>query len=91
MVDRERQKVTIDGYEPRRDEDLAFLSNIVAPDYFRTLHIGLVAGREFEDRDDAAAMPVAIVNETLARRFWGGGQEADRQARSRWRRATGAP
>ena len=55
---------------PRRDEDLTFLSNIVAPDYFRTLNIRLIAGREFESRDDAAAMPVAIVNETLARRYW---------------------
>ena len=32
-----------------RDEDLTFLSNIVAPDYFRTLNIGLIAGREFEE------------------------------------------
>ena len=51
-------------------EDLAFLSNVVGPDYFRTLRIGLLAGREFETRDDGPAPPVAIVNETLARRFW---------------------
>ena len=70
------RKVTIDGYAPQRGEDLTFLSNIVAPDYFRTLSIGLVAGREFEGRDDMAAMPVVIVNETLARRFWGGPAEA---------------
>jgi predicted permease len=76
MVDSAAQKVTIDGYIPRREEDLAFLSNVVAPDYFRTLNVGLVAGREFESRDDAAAMPVAIVNETMARRYWGGGREA---------------
>jgi predicted permease len=76
MVDSTAQKVTIDGYIPRRDEDLAFLSNVVAPDYFRTLNIGLLAGREFESRDDAAAMPVAIVNETMARRYWGGRGEA---------------
>ena len=71
LVDADSQPVAIDGYEPRRDEDLAFLSNTVAPDYFRTLKIGLVAGREFESRDDAAAAQVAIVNETMARRFWG--------------------
>ena len=78
---------------PRRDEDLTFLSNIVAPDYFRTLSIRLVAGREFESRDDAAAMPVAIVNETLARRFWGGGAEAVgkrvRVASDEWRTVIG--
>ena len=93
LVDSGTQKVTIDGYAPRPDEDLAFLSNVVAPDYFRTLHVGVVAGREFEDRDDAAAMPVAIVNETLARRFWGSGQEAVgkrvRVASGEWRTVIG--
>jgi predicted permease len=76
LVDSGAQKVTIDGYDPRRDEDVTFLSNVVAPDYFRTLHIGLIAGREFENRDDGSAMPVVIVNETLARRFWSSGPEA---------------
>jgi predicted permease len=76
LVDSGAQEVTIDGYASRADEDLTFLSNVVAPDYFRTLHVGVVAGREFEDRDDAAAMPVVIVNETLAKRFWGSGREA---------------
>ena len=71
LVDSDSQAVSIEGYEPRRDEDLAFLSNAVGPEYFRTLKIGLVAGREFESRDDAAARQVAIVNETWARRFWG--------------------
>lgn len=71
FVDAGRQQVTIDGYEPRPDEDLVFVSNTVAPEYFRTLKIGLVAGREFEDRDDVTTAQVAIVNETMARRFWG--------------------
>jgi putative ABC transport system permease protein len=70
LVDSGSQLVSIDGYEPRREEDLMFLSNTVAPDYFRTLKIGLVSGREFESHDDAAAAQVVIVNETMARRFW---------------------
>ena len=65
----------------------------MAPDYFRTLYIGLLAGREFESRDDAAAMPVAIVNETLARRFWGGGRrpigQRVRVASGDWRTVIG--
>ena len=65
------QRVTIDGYALRRGEDLAFLSNTVGPDYFRTLRIPIVAGREFAGDDDENAAPVAIVNTTLARRFWG--------------------
>jgi predicted permease len=64
------QAVTIEGYEPRRNEDLTFLANTISSDYFRTLRIGLVAGREFEDDDDETAAPVVIVNDTLAQRFW---------------------
>jgi predicted permease len=65
------QRVALDGYTPRPDEDLSFLSNTVGPEYFRTLRIPILAGREFEDRDDAHAAPVIIVNRTLAERFWG--------------------
>ena len=40
MVDGPGQPVAVEGYEPRQDEDLSFLFNVVAPDYFRTLRIG---------------------------------------------------
>ncbi|MGH9200320.1 MAG: FtsX-like permease family protein [Vicinamibacterales bacterium] len=46
------------------------MSNIVTPGYFRTLRITLIAGRDFERRDDPDSRRVAIVNETLARRMW---------------------
>src|SRR5262249_10746806 len=72
VLETRSRRVAIEGYEPRRDEDLAFLSNTVGPDYFRTLRISVVAGRPFEDRDDEAAAPVAMVNNTLAQRFWRG-------------------
>ncbi len=47
-------------------------TNAVAPGHFRTLRIPMLAGRDFSDRDDAAAPRVAVVNETLARTFWPG-------------------
>jgi len=68
--------ISVDGYEARRDEDLSFLSNIIGPDYFRTLRIGLRSGRAFEERDDEKAAPVVIVNDTFAERFWGGAENA---------------
>ena len=40
------------------------------PNYFRTMAIPVLEGREFSDQDDGAAPQVAIINETLARRFW---------------------
>ena len=45
--------------------------NFVGPNYFLTLGIPLLAGREISWRDDAAAVPVAVINESLARRFFG--------------------
>lgn len=41
--------------------------------YFETLRIPLVMGRDFTRNDNAGAPPVAIVNETLARRLWPAG------------------
>ncbi len=76
LLDTRIQRVSIEGYEPRKGEDLAFMSNAVGSDYFRTLRIGLTAGREFEDRDDETGAPVAVVNATLAQRFWGGASNA---------------
>jgi predicted permease len=64
------QRVAIGGYDGRRGEDMFFLTNNVASDYFRTLRINMLAGRGFENQDDEMTAPVAVVNETLARRFW---------------------
>jgi predicted permease len=76
LLDTRIQRVSIEGYEPRKGEDLAFMSNAVGPDYFRTLRINVTAGREFEDGDDETGAPVAVVNATLAQRFWGGASNA---------------
>jgi macrolide transport system ATP-binding/permease protein len=56
----------------------------VAPDYFRTLKMALLRGRDFTSSDvSAASAPVAIVNETLARRFWPNGDALGKRIRSR--------
>lgn len=43
---------------------------IVAPNYFATMGIPLVAGRGFTDRDDKRSPEVAIINEAAARKFF---------------------
>lgn len=45
-------------------------ANIVGPAYFSTFGIPLVRGRDFTSGDNSSAPSVAIVNETLARRYW---------------------
>jgi putative ABC transport system permease protein len=49
------------------------------PGYFKAMGVPLVDGRDFTDADAAASPPVAIVNETLARRFWPGRQAVGHQ------------
>jgi predicted permease len=53
----------------------------VADGHFSTLRIGMLAGRDFTKADDASSLPVAIVNETLARTFWPGESPIGRRLR----------
>ena len=46
--------------------------NVVSSDYFRTLGIAVLEGREFTSEDHAESAPVAVVNRTLAERLWPG-------------------
>jgi predicted permease len=56
---------------PRVADGGPYLSG-VSPDYFRTAGTRIIAGRAFTDDDGAAAPPVAVVNQTMARLFWPG-------------------
>ncbi|MGH9813574.1 MAG: ABC transporter permease, partial [Candidatus Acidiferrales bacterium] len=44
---------------------------IVSPSYFRALRVALLQGRDFNVSDGAAGLPVVIVSESLARKYWG--------------------
>ena len=44
--------------------------NFVTPGYFRIMGIPLLQGRDFDQRDTGTAMPVGIINDTLARQFF---------------------
>jgi len=62
--------IAIDGYTAPGGEKFAdTATNQVAPGYFKTMQIPLLRGREFTDHDDKNSALVAIVNETLARRY----------------------
>jgi putative ABC transport system permease protein len=51
----------------------------IGPDYFHTMQIPLLAGREFTDRDTSEAPPVAIINQTMARRYFPGEEPLGKQ------------
>jgi predicted permease len=62
--------VRLEGSAAGPEEEIGFDTNAVGPGYFETLRIPILAGRPFGPQDRAGAPRVAIVNETLARRYW---------------------
>jgi predicted permease len=61
--------VAVEGFESGPDIDDNSRFNEIAPGYFRTLGISLLAGRDFTRSDALNAPKVAIVNETFAKKF----------------------
>jgi predicted permease len=64
--------VGVPGYDRKPNEDMGAQYTIVSPRYFAALGIPLLAGRDFTEQDDATHPRVAIINETMAKRFWPG-------------------
>ena len=54
---------------------------LVSPGYFGAMRIPIISGREFSTLDREDSEPVAIISETLARRFWPGGSALGRRVR----------
>jgi putative ABC transport system permease protein len=63
--------IRIDG-RPAGASDSGTTANYyrVTPQYFRTMEIPLIRGRFFTEQDTATSLPVAIINETMAKRFF---------------------
>jgi macrolide transport system ATP-binding/permease protein len=83
--------IAVDGYEPPPNEQPTAEYNEVSPDYFATLAIPLISGREFTRADNENAARVAIVNQTMIARYWRGqnpiGQRL--QVKSNWVQVVG--
>ncbi|HVG18500.1 MAG TPA: ABC transporter permease, partial [Blastocatellia bacterium] len=68
---RPRIEFNIAGRPPLSPTDTPSAQYLIAsPDYFRTMNIPILKGRDFSERDTAQAQHVVIINETLANRFW---------------------
>jgi predicted permease len=65
-----RQGVTVEGRDPVPDSPTRAHPRIVTPNYFKATGITVMAGRSFSPADGPGSPPVAIVNETMARRYW---------------------
>jgi macrolide transport system ATP-binding/permease protein len=78
--------IAVDGYEAPPGEQPTVDYNEVGPAYFAAMGIPLVSGREFTRADDETALPVAIVNQSMADLYWRGQDPVGRrlQVKGRW-------
>ena len=68
-TDHRYTEVSVPGQDPPADGDQFAFLNAVSPDWFSMFGMPLLTGRGFDDRDQANAELVAIVNEAFARKF----------------------
>jgi macrolide transport system ATP-binding/permease protein len=83
--------IAVDGYQAPPDEQPTADYDEVGPDYFATMGIPLISGREFTLRDDENAPLVAVVNEPMAAQFWRGVDPVGSrvQVKGRWMQVVG--
>jgi predicted permease len=83
--------IALDGYETQLNEQPAVDYNEVSPEYFSTLGIPLISGREFTRADDENAPRVAVVNQTMVARYWRGQKSIGRrmQVKGTWVQVVG--
>ena len=74
--------IRIDGYEPGPDEFMSVRYTMVTPGYFEAMGIPILAGRPFEELDDADGTRVMIVNQQFVDRYWNGEDAIGRIVRS---------
>jgi putative ABC transport system permease protein len=63
--------VTVDGPNAPTGDDALVFMNYVTPGYLATMRSPLLAGRNFDEHDTSASPHITIINETMARRFFG--------------------
>jgi predicted permease len=63
--------VSVEGHQAKEGEDMNPDVDSIGPSYFATMGQPLVAGRDFTERDVVGAPKVAVVNEAMAKYFFG--------------------
>ena len=75
------QDLQIDGYTAKSRDDTNVYLNRVSDRFFETLGTGLLAGRDFNSHDTLQSPQVAIVNQTMAKKFFAGQNSIGRRYR----------
>jgi predicted permease len=66
-----RQPFEVPGYPMNPDAPERVLANTVGPEYFETMGVEIVVGRGITSQDTPESVPVAVVNQAFARRYFG--------------------
>jgi predicted permease len=69
--DNEQSNISLASHGIKPDDDIHAEWSAVTPTYFTTMNIPLVAGRVFTEQDENGKSKVAIINEWLARKYFG--------------------
>ncbi len=64
------REFSIPGYVPGKGEEMGVITDVAGPDFFHVMGIGLRQGREFDTHDDASGAAVAVINDSMAHRYW---------------------
>ena len=62
--------VAVEGYTPKAGEEVDTSMDHVGPDYFSTVGIPILMGRQIEAQDSGNGLRAAVVNETFAKMFF---------------------
>ena len=68
--------IVVEGYTPREGERMSCDVTYVSSDYFKSLEIPFLLGRDFDERDGLSAPKVVIVNEKMAKQYFGDASNA---------------
>src|SRR5262249_30693830 len=65
-------EIDVEGFTPQNDRDKSSRFDIVGPQYFSTIGIPLLLGRESGLQDTATSPKVCVINEAFAKKFFAG-------------------
>lgn len=74
--------ISVPGYTPKSGEDMTHMwviANSVGPRFIEAAGMRLIAGRDFTERDNQHSAKVAVINETMARHYFGGANPIGRK------------
>lgn len=77
----ESDRVEVEGFLQDQGGVISLPRAIVAPGYFSLMHIPLLAGRDFTEQDDVNSLPVIIINQTFAKKYFAGKDPIGRRVR----------